>query len=157
VWKALGHGANLSHTGDCGNNPAHCRPISQEISNVSGKSSGLFRAIVHFENARGEPLRGRDWKVSVRDADPLADDELGTATLDERGGAQILIAVADILSLDSPGERTPDLYFVLYHYGREVFRSQIMQDVDFEALDPVSGEPNQLTRDFGTLRVPIGR
>lgn len=131
-------------------------PVSQENTNVSGKSSGLFRAIVHFENTRGEPLAGRDWKVAVRDADPLADDELGLATLDEHGGAHILIAVADVLSLDSPAERTPDLYFVLYHYGREVFRSPVMQDVDFEALDPVTGEPDQLTRDFGTFRVPIG-
>lgn len=123
---------------------------------MSPKSSGLFTVIVRFENLRGEPLAGRDWRVEVRDEDPLADDELGAASLDANGSARILISVADIQSGDSPGERTPDLYFVLYHYGREVWRSRVQQDVDFEALDPVTGEPDRLTQDFGTLRVDIG-
>jgi hypothetical protein len=122
---------------------------------VSGKTSGLYCAIVRFENLQGEPLAGSNWKVTLRDEDPLADDELGSAGLDEDGGAQLLISVADVLSLDSPGERAPDLYFVLQHFGREVFRSQVLPDVDFEALDPVSGEPNRITQDFGTIQVDI--
>ena len=123
---------------------------------MSGKTSGLYCAIVRFENHKGEALAGSNWKVAIRDEDPLADDELGSAVLDERGAAQILISASDVLSLDSPGERDPDLYFVLFHFGREVFRSQVMPDVDFESLDPVSGEPSRITQDFGTIQVNIG-
>lgn len=123
---------------------------------MSEKTSGLFRVIVRFENHRGEPLGGRDWTVELRDEDPLADGVLGRATLDDDGAAGILFSVADVQSPDSPGERRPDLYFVLFHYGREVYRSRVEYDVDFEALDPVSGEPDRLTQDFGTIQVNIG-
>jgi hypothetical protein len=124
---------------------------------MNEKTSGLFRAIVRFTNAAGKPLTGPDWRVTLLDEDPLVDDELGADALDDDGRARILISVADVLSVDSPGERKPDLYFVLSHYGREVFRSKALEDVDFEQLDPVSGEPDQVTRDFGTFEVDIGR
>jgi hypothetical protein len=119
------------------------------------KSSGLFLAIVRFVNTNGVPLEGPDWSVEARDADPLADDDLGTSTLDEYGEGRVILAVADMASLDSPGERKPDLYFVLKHRGREVYRSPVQFDVDFEQLDPVTGDPVRLTRDFGTIRVNL--
>ncbi len=123
---------------------------------MNEKTSGLFQVIVRFTNMRGEPLAGRDWKVAVMDEDPMDDDELGKATLNDEGEARLLLSMSDVLSIDSPGERKPDLYFVLYHYDREVYRSSVWRDVDFEALDPVTGEADQLTRDFGTLKVNIG-
>jgi hypothetical protein len=122
---------------------------------VMGKSSGLFLAIVRFVDANGDPLAGPAWSVEALDADPLADDDLGTATLDENGEGRIILTVADIASLDSPGERKPDLYFVLRQHGREVYQSPVQFDVDFERLDPVTGDPDQLTRDFGTIQVNL--
>ena len=118
-----------------------------------GKTSGLFCAIVKFVDDAGQPLAGKGWTVDVLDRDALIDDCLGSASLDGNGEARILIAVADVMSLDSPGERTPDLYFTLLHDGREVFRSEVVEDVDFEALDPVSGDPVGITREFGPYRV----
>ena len=119
------------------------------------KSSGLFLAIVRFTDAGGEPLAGPDWSVEALDADPLADDDLGTSTLDENGEGRVILAVADIASIDSPGERKPDLFFILKRHGREIYRTPVHYDVDFEKLDEVTGNPEQLTQDFGTIRVNI--
>ncbi len=120
---------------------------------MSGRTSGLFSAIVSFEDARGRLLTGKRWRVVAFDQDPLLDHRLGRAEIDDQGEATLLIAVADIKSLDSPGERTPDLYFVLYDAGMQVFKTRVLPDVDFEELDPVSGEPAHITRRFGPFRV----
>ena len=122
---------------------------------MNGKTSGLFCAIVKFTDETGRPLAGNGWKTAARDQDALIDDCLGEAGLDERGEARILISVADIMSIDSPGERTPDLYFTLYRDGTEVFRTEVVEDVDFESLDPVSGDPVRITREFGPYRVHL--
>ncbi|NND45161.1 MAG: hypothetical protein HKN58_07540 [Xanthomonadales bacterium] len=116
---------------------------------MNGKTSGLFRAIVHFIDSQGSPLGGKGWTARVRDQDCVLDDLLGEESVDADGTATFLISVADIKSLDSPDERRPDLYFTLYRDGREVFRSKVLEDVDFEALDAVSGEPSSITREFG--------
>lgn len=120
---------------------------------MNGKTSGLFRAIARFVDPQGEPITGSGWTARVRDRDCLLDDLLGEETLDPNGAASFLISVADIKSLDSPDERMPDLYFTLYRDGREVFRSELLEDVDFEALDAVSGEPARITQAFGPFRV----
>jgi hypothetical protein len=120
---------------------------------MNGKTSGLFCAIVKFEDSMGNPLSGDGWSVDARDQDMFLDDCLGSSGLDENGKARILISVADIMSPDSVGERTPDLYFTLYRNEREIFRSEVIEDVDFESLDPVSGDPVKITREFGPYRV----
>lgn len=120
---------------------------------MNGKTSGLFRAIVHFIDSQGSPLGGEGWTARVRDRDCLLDDLLGEERVAADGSAKFLISVADIKSLDSPDERNPDLYFTLYRKGREVFRSEVLEDVDFEALDAVSGEPRQITQEFGPFCV----
>ncbi len=122
---------------------------------MNGATSGLFCAIVRFEDTAGEPLAGNGWSVTARDRDAIVDNELGTADLDVNGEARILIAVADIMSVDSPGERRPDLYFSLRRDGHEVFRTDVIEDVDFESLDPVSGDPVKITREFGPYRVNL--
>jgi hypothetical protein len=122
---------------------------------MNGKTSGLFCAIVRFEDPAGNPLTGTGWRVDVMDRDALRDNCLGSAEPDENGEACILLAVADIKSLDSPGERTPDLYFTLYRDDREVLRTGVVKDVDFESLDPVSGDPVRITRRFGPYRVDM--
>ena len=122
---------------------------------MNGKTSGLFCAIVKFEDETGNPLPGNGWSVDARDQDPLLDDCLGSAEVDENGEARIFISVSDIMSVDSIGERNPDLYFTLYRNEREMFRSDVVEDVDFEALDPVSGDPVKITREFGPYRVSL--
>ena len=117
------------------------------------KSSGLFNVIVRFTNISGEPLSGPGWSVEVFDEDPLVDDRLGSSSLNENGEGRVFFSVADVASFDSPGERKPDLYFILKRDGREIFRSGVERDVDFEELDPVTGRPHHLTRHFGTIKV----
>ena len=119
------------------------------------KSSGLFLAIVRFTDTQGIALSGGHWTVEAWDADPLKDDHLGRSTLDEHGEGRIIIAVADVISIDSPGERNPDLYFVLKHHGREVYRTPVQFDVNFEELNPVTGLADRLTQDFGTIQVHL--
>lgn len=120
---------------------------------MSDATSGLFKAIVQFTNGDGMPLTGPGWEVAAYDEDPLRDQCLGRAALDDRGRAHFLFSVSDIKSLDSPGERTPDLYFVLTYKGNEIYRSEVIDDVDFEAMNRVSGETASVTRIFGPYAV----
>jgi len=120
---------------------------------MNGKTSGLYCAIAKFTDERDIPLQGNGWTVSLSDQDAILDDHLGLVSLDGKGNATFLLSVADIKSIDSWGERNPDLYFTLFRDGKEIFRSDVVDDVDFEALDPVSGEPDQITQNFGPYRV----
>ncbi len=113
----------------------------------------LFKVIARFENAEGEPFWGSEYKVTLLDRDRLLDDKLGSASLRSDGTAEFLFSAADILSIDSIGERKPDLYFLITEHGNEVFRSEIIPEVDFDATDPVTGRQDSLTREFGPFRV----
>ena len=114
----------------------------------------MFKVIASFTDKNGAPLSGDDYSVIVMDEDKFFDDKLGAKPLQSDGTAEFLIAVADILSLDSAGERTPDLYFVVKRGGKEVFRSEVFEEVDFDAKDPVTGRPKGLTKTFGPFVVP---
>ena len=116
----------------------------------------MFKVIATFTDESGAPLTGSDYSVVVMDDDKYFDDKLGAKPLGDGGTAEFLIAVADILSFDSAGERTPDLYFVVKKGGKEVFRSDVFAEVDFDAKDPVTGRPKGLTKAFGPFVVPTG-
>ena len=114
----------------------------------------MFKVIATFTDESGQPLTGSDYSVVVMDDDKFFDDKLGARPLGPDGTVEFLIAVADILSIDSAGERTPDLYFVVRKDGKEVFRSDVFEEVDFDAKDPVTGRPKGLTKTFGPFVVP---
>ena len=120
---------------------------------MSGKTSGLFCAIAIFIDESGNALNSSGLTASVSDQDVLLDDCLGSAKVDDEGRATFMVAVADIMSLDSPGEREPDLYFKLFRNDVEIYRSVVSHNVDFESLHPVSGDPVQITREFGPFKV----
>jgi hypothetical protein len=113
----------------------------------------IFKVIASFQDATGKPLTGRGYQVKLRDKDPLFDDKLGVSSLDAQGQAEFLVFAADIRSIDSPRERTPDLYFVVTKDGHEVFRSEVFPDVDFDEVDDVTHRPDTLTKSFGPFRV----
>lgn len=115
--------------------------------------SGVYKVIGQFQAADGTPLTGAGYKVGLRDKDRLFDDKLGETGLNAQGEAEFIFYAADILSIDSVGERRPDLYFIVWKDGREVYRSEVLEDVDFEAEDPVTGRKDDLTRVFGPYRV----
>ena len=113
----------------------------------------LFKVIARFENAEGRPFFGSAYKVSLLDKDRLFDDKLGATSIREDGTAEFLFSAADILSIDSMGERKPDIYFVITESGNEVFRSEVFPEVDFDTTNPVTGREDSLTREFGPFRV----
>lgn len=113
----------------------------------------IFKVIAEFTDTDGNPLSSPDYEVSLLDEDKYFDDKLGVADLSPEGVAEFLISTADILSFDSAGERTPDLYFVVRANGDEVFRSDVFKDVDFDTVDPVTGRSKNLTRKFGPFEV----
>lgn len=114
----------------------------------------IFKVIASFEDEKGEPLSGADYSVMLMDKDRVFDDRLGASRLDAEGKAEFLIYTADILSIDSPGERTPDIYFVVLKNGNEICRTEVSPNVNFDAVDPVTGRADALTREFGPFRVP---
>lgn len=116
-------------------------------------SSGLYKVIAEFKDAGGSPLCGDNYSVALLDEDRYFDDKLGESGLSDDGVAEFLVSVADILSFDSAGERTPDLYFVVRKDGDEVFRSEVFNEVDFEAVDPVTGRSKGLTKKFGPFQL----
>lgn len=121
---------------------------------MSNNSSGLFRVLVSFTAADGSALAAGNWTVKVKDQDPLLDATLAEARLEADGSAGMLISVSDISSLDSPSERTPDLYFVLYHDGSKVLTTEVIKNVDFESIDPVTGRATgSTTKSFGPYKV----
>jgi len=113
----------------------------------------MFKVIASFQDAHGQPLTGSAYSVSLRDQDRFFDDRLGDSFLDGSGEAGFLVAVADIVSLDSPGERTPDLYFIVKKDGQEIFRSEVFADVNFDTVDAVTGRTDSVTKAFGPFRV----
>jgi len=113
----------------------------------------IFKVIAEFTNADGEPLSGDDYTVALMDEDKYFDDKLGSKPLATDGTAEFLVAAADILSFDSMGERTPDLYFVVRKGEKEVFRSEVFEEVEFETKDPVTGRAKGLTKKFGPFAV----
>lgn len=117
-------------------------------------SSGIFKVIGKFTDEDGYPLTGDAFEVALLDEDRYFDDKLGTSSLSPEGEAEFLVTIADILSVDSAGETTPDLYFVVRKDGKEVFRSEVFAEVDFETKDPVTGRAKGLTRAFGPFAVP---
>ena len=115
-------------------------------------SSDIFRVIGSFTDEQGQPLNGDAYAVSLRDRDRFFDDKLGETQLTSEGAAEFMVYAADILSFDSAGERTPDLYFVLFKNGVEIFRTDVFDDVDFNTKHPVTGR-ERLTRSFGPFQV----
>ena len=118
-------------------------------------SAGIFKVIGKFNDQDGYPLTGSDYEVALLDEDRYFDDKLGVTTLSPEGEAEFLITVADILSIDSAGETTPDLYFVVRKDGKEIFRSEVFAEVDFQEKDPVTGRAKGLTKAFGPFRVAV--
>ena len=114
----------------------------------------IFKVIATFTDENGAPLAGDDYSVLVMDEDKYFDDKLGAKSLGSDGSVEFLIPVAEIFSFDSAGERTPDLYFVVKKDGKEVFRSEVFAEVDFDAKDPVTGRAKGLTKKFGPFAVP---
>jgi len=95
----------------------------------------LFKVIASFQDANGKPVTGMEYAVRLLDKDRFIDDKLGASALDANGVAEFLFSVADVFSMDSPDERTPDIYFVVTRDDQEIFRSEVFSEVTFDKID----------------------
>ena len=114
-------------------------------------TTGVFKVIATFQDSNGKPLAGDEYAVRLLDKDRFFDDKLGSSSLSDDGVAEFLIYVADIKSIDSPDERTPDIYFVVTKSGEDIFRSEVFPEVNFEATDPVTGPPGWNDKNIRTV------
>ena len=115
--------------------------------------SEIYKVIARFGDASGQPIVGAEYTVGLRDKDSLFDDKLGTSSLNAEGEAEFVFGAADMLSVDSVAERKPDLYFIVWKNGEEIFRSETFSDVNFLKLDPVTGRQDSRTQAFGPFRI----
>lgn len=113
----------------------------------------LFKVIARFTDIEGYPLYGEQYRIKLLDKDRLFNDRLGAVSPDKDGVAEFVFAASEAFSIDSPGERRPDIYFVVTKGGREIFRSEIFPNVNFDLIDSVTGQPEGLTKEFGPFRV----
>ena len=116
--------------------------------------SELIRITAKFKHkSNGEPVVGSEYTAKLYDKDILVDDEMDEVHPDSAGSVDILCPLPLTSSLDSPGETKPDLYFVLLKNGKEIFRSQVFNDVDFLEKDSASGRLKNLRQDLGTFDI----
>lgn len=115
----------------------------------------LFKVIATFLDMHAQPIHGDEFSARLMDRDRLFDDKLGASPLADDGSAEFIFCATDVMSVDSPGERHPDIYFVLLCDGAEIFRSDVIPNVAFDEPDDVTGRPEQLTRSFGPFPVVL--
>ena len=113
--------------------------------------AALFKLIARFTKD-GRPLTGIGYRVQFVDKDLLRDDLLGESPLGPDGRAEAVCAGVSALSLDSPGERRPDVACVLYLNDAVVYRGETARDVDLDRRGGPAGEAS-LTIDLGTFDV----
>ena len=80
-------------------------------------------------------------KAELHDADPISDDHLATAVVSSDGKLEYLFDTEDAEGGDSPFEKRPDLYILIKNPdGDIIFRSLVLNNVDFDQRDPISGD-----------------
>lgn len=89
------------------------------------------------------PIAADGTFIKLFDKDLLEDDFLGQSTVDSEGKVEITFQTSDFTSLDSPGEEKPDLYFTVYKYGKLIYKSKVVTDLDLNkiyTLEPGKGK-----------------
>ena len=123
-----------------------CGPARPEIP-----MAAMFKLIARFTK-NGQPLTGPGYLVRFLDRDLVKDDLLGESPLGSDGEAGAVCAGASALSLDSPGERRPDVYCVLYLHDTMVYRGETTRNVDFDAPRGPAAQA-ATTIDLGTFDI----
>jgi hypothetical protein len=129
------------------------RRVPASRGRTQNMTAELFKVIARFTDIEGYPLHGAKYRVKLLDKDRLFNDRLGAVSPDKDGVAEFVFAASEAFSIDSPGERQPDIYFVVTSSGREIFRSEILPNVNFDLVDRVTGQPEGLTKEFGPFQV----
>lgn len=80
------------------------------------------------------PLTGSEYRVKLFDKDIIGTDHLGESSLDANGVARISFSHAAFGEWNNL-EQKPDLYFVLDKSGTEIFKSEVMEDLEIETIE----------------------
>lgn len=112
-----------------------------------------YRVIAHFQGEDRRPLQSGEYQVHLLDRDPISDDALGSCTLAPGGIATFEFSKADFRSIDSPLESRPDLYFVVTQGDRELLRTDLHPNVEFDKRHATAADPRVWQRAFGPFIV----
>ncbi|UKN02385.1 hypothetical protein K6119_02470 [Paracrocinitomix mangrovi] len=99
----------------------------------------------------GEPLKGMAIHTKVYDFDVNEDDYLGNMVMDDDGKGMLTITKDKWQSIDSPNEKYPDIYFVVYNGDEEIFKSKTFDDLQVE--DSTAMKDDGVHFDLGTFVV----
>ncbi len=80
-----------------------------------------------------QPLTGDTYLVRLYDKDVFEDDFLGESTLDENGVAKISFNHSSFSNWNK--DTKPDFYFVVFKHKKEIFKSNVLEDLDVEAIE----------------------
>ena len=98
-----------------------------------------------------EPLSGNDFTVRLYDKDIFNDDYLGESIPDEEGVARFLFSKGDF-SRPMNSEEKPDFYFVVYHKGKQIFKSVVMPNLDLSDVEEFIMKEGEMI-DLGTFLI----
>jgi len=98
-----------------------------------------------------EPLSGNDFTVRLYDKDIFNDDYLGESIPDQEGVARFLFSKGDF-SRPMNSEGKPDFYFVVYHKGKQIFKSVVMTNLDLSDIEEFIMKEGEVI-DLGTFLI----
>ena len=106
-----------------------------------------------IDSNTNQPMTGEEYSVKLFDEDPLLDDFLGKGTLDKNGKTEIIFNLSKIDSIDSPGEKKPDLYLILYKNDDPKFRSKVFRNVNL-IQGTADNDPDMvIEKDLGVFKL----
>ena len=97
------------------------------------------------------PLTGAEYRVKLFDKDIIGTDHLGESSLDANGVARISFSHAAFGEWNNL-EKYPDFYFTLEKGGTEIFKSEVMVDVNIETIEQFRMGEGEVV-DLGTYLV----
>lgn len=115
---------------------------------------GIFIHTVLQLKEKGTGAALQNVIVKLYDKDPINDDFLGEGAPDAEGNVSIKFDLDKIKSADSMLESKPDLYFKVLKDGKEIYVSQVSEDIDTDSEGDFSSE-NGKTIDLGSYLIAL--
>ncbi len=81
-----------------------------------------------------KPLQGEEYVVKFYDKDLISDDYLGQSDVDDVGHAFIQVTRNNYRSKDSPFEKYPDVYFILYKNNEIIYESPVSKNLKLNEI-----------------------
>ena len=98
-------------------------------------------------------VHGNEFFVRLYDKDLFNDDYLGQSYLNSEGIAEFTITQKDF-SGPFNSETNPDFYFVVYKNGVEIFRSNVLSDLDISNIQEFVMTEGEVI-DLGTFLIDV--